>query len=225
MYGGRPAWSVDTPVTPNAVFADVDRLQITVDRQTGFPVHVLATLHGAFRSELTIGQLVVDQSLPADEFAVRFPVGAEILRTDAGFVHTDRAHAAKVVGYQPFLPSAIPAGFSLDRIAVARETESTGPGGSNPPSRDVVSAVYRRGLDAFVVTTRRRVEGTWRDPFATEGVDLAAEQVSLPAAADARLVLDSRTVPHVWASTDRLVLTVSGDLDRAQLLGVARSLR
>jgi hypothetical protein len=32
-------------------------------------------------------------------------------------------------------------------------------------------------------------------------------------------------VPHVWALTDRLVLTVSGDLDRAQLLGVARSLR
>src|SRR5919206_2868005 len=104
-YGGRPAWSLDAPVTPNTVFADVDRLQITVDRETGFPVHVLATLHGAFRSELTIGQLVVDQPLPADEFAVRFPVGAEVLRTDAGFVHADRAQAARTAGYQPLLPT------------------------------------------------------------------------------------------------------------------------
>jgi hypothetical protein len=224
-YQGRAAWKLDTPITPNAVFADVDRLQITVDRETGFPVHVLATLHGAFRSELTLDHLAVDEALPADEFAVQFPVGAEILRTNAGFVHADRAQAAKIVGYQPLLPSAVPDGFRLDTIAVARETESTGPGGSNPPSRNVVSAVYRRGLDTFIVTTRQRVAGAWRDPFAVEGIDLASEQVSLPGAGVASLVLDSRTVPHVWALTDQLVVTVSGDLDRAQLLSVARSLR
>jgi hypothetical protein len=224
-YGGRAAWKLDTPVTPNTVFADVDQVQITVDRETGFPVHVLTTLHGAFRSELTVDHLVVDPALPADEFAVQFPAGAEVLRTDAGFVHADRARAAGIVGYQPLLPSAVPDGFRLDTIAVARETASTGPGGSNPPSRNVVSAIYRRGLDAFVVTTRQRVAGTWSDPFAVEGIDFASEQVSLPGAAAASLVLDSRTVPHVWALTDRLVVTVSGDLDRAQLLGVARSLR
>ena len=188
-------------------------------------MHVLTTLGGAFRSELTLRHLDVDQPLPADEFAVQFPAGAEVLHTNAGFVNVDRAGAAKVVGYRPLLPSAVPAGFRLAAIAVARETEPTGPGGSNPPSRDVVSAVYRRGLDEFLVTTRQRVAGTWRDPFAVEGVDLSSEQVPLAGASRAELVLDSRTVPHLWALTDRLVVTVSGDLDRAQLLAVARSLR
>ena len=223
-YAGRAAWKLDAQVKPNIVFADADRLQITVDRETGFPVHVLTTLGGAFRSELTLRHLVVDRPLAADEFAVQFPAGAEVLHTNAGFVHVDRAGAAKVVGYQPLLPSAVPAGFRLETIAVARETAPTGPGGSNPPSRDVVSAAYRRGLDEFVVTTRRRVAGAWRDPFAMEGVDLWFERVPLPGASSAELVLDSRTVPHLWALTDGLVVTVSGDLDRAQLLAVARSL-
>jgi len=148
-----------------------------------------------------------------------------VLRTDAGFANVDPAAAAKVVGYRPLLPTAVPDGFRLAGIAVASETAPTGPGGSNPPSRDVVSAIYRRGLDELVVTTRRRVAGTWRDPFAIEGVDLSSERVPVAGAPEANLVLDPRTVPHLWAVTDRLVITVSGDLDREQLLVVARSLR
>src|SRR5919206_3587316 len=58
-YAGRPAWKLDAQVKPNIVFADADRLQITVDRETGFPVQVLTTLGGAFRSELTLQHLVV----------------------------------------------------------------------------------------------------------------------------------------------------------------------
>src|ERR671935_1812975 len=145
-YAGRAAWKLDAQVKPNTVFADADRLQITVDRETGFPVHVLTTLGGAFRSELPLRHLDVDQPLPADEFAVQFPAGAEVLHTNAGFVNVDGAGAAKVVGYQPLLPSAVPAGFRLAAIAVARETEPTGAGGSNPPSRDDASAA-RRGAD------------------------------------------------------------------------------
>ena len=53
-YAGRPAWKLDAQVKPNTLFADADRLQITVDSETGFPVHVLTTLGGAFRSELTL---------------------------------------------------------------------------------------------------------------------------------------------------------------------------
>jgi hypothetical protein len=37
-------------------------------------------------------------------------------------------------------------------------------------------------------------------------------------------VLTPRAVPHVWALTDRLVVTVGGDLSGAELLRVAGSL-
>jgi hypothetical protein len=41
---------------------------------------------------------------------------------------------------------------------------------------------------------------------------------------DAELVIVPRGIPHLWALTDELVVTVSGDLSRAELLRVAESL-
>jgi hypothetical protein len=40
----------------------------------------------------------------------------------------------------------------------------------------------------------------------------------------AHLTIDPRAVPHLWATTDRFVVTVSGDLTRDQLIHVAESL-
>ena len=41
----------------------------------------------------------------------------------------------------------------------------------------------------------------------------------------AELLVDPLVVPHLWVKTRRLVVTVSGDLTRAELLAVAGSLR
>jgi acetyl esterase/lipase len=41
----------------------------------------------------------------------------------------------------------------------------------------------------------------------------------------AELEVDPRTTPHLWALTPELVVTVSGDLTRDELLAVAQSLR
>ena len=228
-YHGHPAWRLDVRVEPNSLEPDIDRITVTVDKRSGFPVHVVSSLRGRFRSELTLTELVVDKPLGVGEFTVRFPANPEILRTDAGFTHDGLQHAAAVVGYRPLVPRTIPAGFRLAIVAVARKTSTTGPGGSNPPSRNVVSLAYRRGLDQFTVTTRLRTEGLWRDPFAVEGLALPGEHVRLAGGAfggaRAAVVLDPRTIPHIWAVTDRLVLTISGDLTRAQLLAVADGVR
>jgi hypothetical protein len=227
-YDGRSAWQLDAPLEPNRIYADADRLQVTVDEATGFPVHVVTTLHGELRSELRVDRLVVDEPLPADEFQVAFPAGAEVLRTDGGFRHVALADVASAAGYRPFVPAQLPQGFRIETVAVAADADPTGAGGSNPPSRDVVSLQYRRGLDEIVVTTRRRTEGVWTDPFGVEGVSLSPEHV-VPGGAlgtvPAEIALGARTVPHLWTITGDLVVTVSGDLDRAQLLSVARSLR
>jgi hypothetical protein len=36
---------------------------------------------------------------------------------------------------------------------------------------------------------------------------------------------DDDAIPHLWAQTDELVVTVGGDLSRAELVRVAESLR
>jgi outer membrane lipoprotein-sorting protein len=228
-YDGRPAWQLDFALTSNTIYADVDHLSVTVDRVTGFPLRVLATLGGRFRSEMHLGQLKVDQPLSATVFNVDFPRGAEVLRTDAGFSNVDLRQAASIAGYRPLVPAHVPDGFRLAAVAAARSAERTGPGQSNPPSRRVVSLAYRRGLEQFVVTTRLRGEERWHDPFALEGVPLHREQVRLDggalATAPVELAVDPRSLPHLWAFTDQLVVTIAGDLSREQLINVAETLR
>jgi hypothetical protein len=228
-FRGRPAWRLDVAVTPNTIEPDVDHLSVTVDRESGFPLHVLAALDGQLRSELRLDRLKLNAPLGADAFSIPFPPGAEILRTNAGFRHVDLEQAASVVGYQPLAPATVPDGFRLRTVAAAARAAATGPGQSNPKSRGIVSLCYRRGLEQFVVTTRLRDEGRWRDPFAVEGVPLRRDRVRLSGGAlegaTAEVVVDPRATPHLWVVGKRLVVTIAGDLSRADLVAVAESLR
>ena len=201
----------------------------TLDRATGFPLHVLATLGGRFRSELRLERLVLDTPLAPGTFSVSFPRHAEVLRTDSGFGNVDLDDAVKVGGYKPLVPARVPDGFRLALVAAARRADRTGPGQANPPSRGVVSLSYRRGLQQIIISTRLRGHGRWRDPFAVQGLLRKAERVRLNggalAGSTAEVVVDPRAVPHLWAVTNRLVVTVSGDLSRAELIAVAEALR
>jgi hypothetical protein len=152
------------------------------------------------------------------------------MRSDDGFQRVPLARAAGVAGYRPLVPDRVPAGYELAEVAVARESAPTGKEGGNPRSQGVVSLSYRRGLDQFLVTTRLRGNGTWSDPLASgEGFVDHPDRVDLPAGAlagaDAELVLSPRALPHLWALTDDLVVTVGGDLSRSELTRVAGSLR
>jgi hypothetical protein len=228
-YQGRRAWQLDVDLTPNTIYPDVDHLSVTVDRATGFPLHALATLARRFRSELRLDRLELNRPLKPASFSFRFPPGREVLRTDAGFDQVTPNRAGAIAGYRPLVPARVPRGFALAIVAAARNAAATGPGEANPASRRVVSLSYRRGLEQFVVTTRLRGNGRWRDPFAPAGVSLRSGQVRLSrgalAGTPAAVVVDVRATPHLWAVTDRLVVTVSGDLTRRQLIAVAEALR
>lgn len=231
-YQGRPAWHVDVDTVPNAIVPAFsgDRLEITVDRETGIPVRVVETKAGTVLHELRIERLVVDAPLPADTFRPAFPAGAEVMRSEGGFRRVPLDAVAGLVGYAPILPSAAPDGFGLSEVAVAPEAGRTGTEADNPPSRKVVSLAYRRVLDRFVVTTRLAGSAAWSDPLASgKGYVDHPEQVTIATGmlrgADAQVVLSPHGVPHLWAVTNGLVVTIAGDLSRAELVSVAGSLR
>src|SRR5205823_11517975 len=126
-------------------------------------------------------------------------------------------------------------GYRLAEVAAAREAQPTGSEGSNPVSRKVVSLLYRRGLDQFLVTTRLRTPdaaapaSTWDDPLAAgEGIREREQPVDLSAGAlaggRAWVIIGARSIPHLWGLTDSLVVTVGGDLSRAEILAVSGSL-
>lgn len=112
-------------------------------------------------------------------------------------------------------------------MAVAHGTLSTALG-ANPPSRGVVSLVYRHGFEQLTVTTRVRTRGGWRDPFASPWFDFRPRRLALRdgalAGARAELVVDARTTPHLWALGKHLVVTVAGDARPAELVRMASSL-
>ena len=231
-YDGRAAWRLDIDTVPNAVVPDLsgDHFQITVDRATGLPVRVVETRHDRFLREVRLERLIVDGDLASDAFRLGFPAGPDVVRSDDGFRRIGAGAAAGVVGYQPLMPRWLPTGYSLSAVAVAREAAPTGTEDGNPPSRMVVSLSYRRGLDQFLVTTRLRGEGAWSDPLATgEGFIDRPERIAFAegalAGAAAELLIVPRGIPHLWALNDRLVVTVGGDLTRAELVRIGETLR
>jgi hypothetical protein len=135
----------------------------------------------------------------------------------------------------------VPPGYRLAEVAVAERAARTGgiePNPPyrallNPPSREVVSISYRRGFQQLIVTTRLREVGgqRWRDPFppAETARPLGSEWITLAegplADAEVELVTGALTVPHLWGLAAGLVVTVSGDLGREELVDVAESLR
>ena len=94
----------------------------------------------------------------------------------------------------------------------------------------VVSLSYRRGFDQFLVTTRLAEGAPWSDPLASgEGVVDHPEQITIAEGAlqgaEADIVIAPRATPHLWTLADGVVVTVGGDLSRAELLRVTESLR
>jgi hypothetical protein len=233
-YDGRPAWQIEVPVPTNAIYADADRLDIVIDQATGVPVRVVATLDGDFRSELRVKDLAINDALDPDDFTLSFPPDVHVERTDKGFERVGLDEVSGIVGYPPLIPASVPDGYRLTEIAVAKRAQPTGVEGGNPASRDVVSLSYRRGLDQFIVTTRlRHVPGydvEWSDPLGTgEGFRDEPEKITLQggelSGSTADLLIVPRNIPHLWTLTEHLVVTVSGDLSRAELISVAESLR
>jgi hypothetical protein len=232
-YDGRPAWRLTVDAVRNAIVPEYtgDGFEITVDRETGLPVRVLETQNGAFLREIRIVDLAVNVEIPPDAFEPSFPADAEVMRMDEGFRHVSLEEVRGVVEYAPLVPAWLPEGYELAEVAVARKGGPTGTEGGNPFSRLVVSLSYRRGLDQFLVTTRAaRPEEIWDDPLATgEGYVDEKEPIVVRDGAlsgeTAELVLVPRGIPHLWVRTDDLVVTVGGDLSRAELIRVTESLQ
>jgi hypothetical protein len=226
---------VTVPVQPNKLAGpgrSGDRLDTVVDQASGFPLKVTETLAGRFLYELRLSNLIVDSPVDPSTFVLNMPTGPNVAHIDYGFRATLLDQVAAVVGYQPVLPTDIPAGYRIAQITVARQSQATGSEGLDPPSRNVVSVAFRRGFDLIVVSTRSTGvnRSAWYDPMGTgEGVADQPQRFTVAqgalADAAAELVVTPGGTPHVWAINDHLVVTVSGDASRDELTRMIASFR
>jgi hypothetical protein len=226
-YRGRGAWLLRTH-TQNAG----EQREITVDRETGVPVRDVVRRGGRIANEWRIDDLRVDPPVPAGAFRLRRASGQQLIRWDHGFRRAPLEEASETVGYQPLVPGWLPDGFERAETALARSSRPTGnEQRQNPESRDVVSTVYRRGIDGVVVTTRRvgSSPAAWADPVAMGDLSRTPSVVTPTSGALAgsrvEVVVDPNATPHTWGIADGLVVTVSGALTRDELVRVTESLR
>jgi hypothetical protein len=227
-YRGRTAWEVRTP-TGNP---GEERL-ITVDRETGIPVRNRLFHEGRPGAEWRIEALSVEDEHGQESFTLRPSAGQQRTRYDMGFRRIRLEAVRGRVGYSPLVPTWLPSGFEPAEAAVAESSRPTGDEQrQNPPSRNVVSLRYRRGLDELIVTTRLSGpdRASWGDPvIGSSPMAQGPEKITFDAGAlrgnSGQLVIDPNSVPHVWAIAGPLVVTVAGNLDRAEAIRVAESLR
>lgn len=233
VYDGRPAWLLDTDIRVNLIVPELspNHLRVTVDQETGFPVRVVATHDEEVVWQTRIEDLRLNEPLPEDAFRLEFPPGSEVFREDMGFRRVALEEVEGIVGYEPLVPTWVPEGFDPAEVTASKKGSFTGAEGANPPVPDVVSLSYRRGLDQFIVTTRPvgPDPSLWGDPLASgEGLRDEPERVRFTGGAlagmEGELLIDPLAIPHVWVKTDRLIVTVSGDLSREELIRVAESL-
>ena len=84
----RPAWRLVAPVTPNKLAGpggSGDRLEVVVDRETGFPLRVTESLAGRFLHEVRLSKLEVNVPVDPSIFEPALPAGVQPFRQDAGF--------------------------------------------------------------------------------------------------------------------------------------------
>jgi hypothetical protein len=226
-YRGRSAWEVRTP-TGNPGEERV----ITVDRESGIPVRSALFRNGRAGAEWRIEELRVDEDGAGAGFVQEPKAGQQRSRYDMGFRRVRLADVRERAGHAPLVPSWVPSGFERVEVGVAKRSRPTGDEQRrNPPSRGVVSIRYRRGLDELVVTSRLTGAdpSAWGDPVI--GWSPMAHRPEVVTFADGalrgrrgELVIDANSVPHAWAVAGPLVVTVAGNLDRAELIRVAESL-
>lgn len=230
-FDERPAWRLVADVTPNLIGPSADGIEVVVDRATAIPVEITEKRAGAVVRRVRVLGLAVDRPVPPGTFELAFPPEAAVSHADGGFRRTTLEGAAAVVGYRPAVPSALPDGFQVSEVAVATSAPPTGAEGLNPPSRQVVSISYRRGLEGVIVTTRTTGPDpfAWSDPFRGEGQVSRSEAVTIRGGAfDGALgevIVDALGLPHLWALGPDQVLTLSGDLGRDALVAAAGSMR
>ncbi len=237
-YLDRPAMELVTAIAG----VPFDSQRIVVDKVTGYPLLVTQKKAGALYREMTV-EAFEETALQEHEFAVSSTNMATLNRApddkSLRFAPTELSDVAAEVGYEPRVATRAPDGYRLVAVRVAgrpdrkRSTDDY----LNPDSRDVVSLLYRKGFDSFTVTTRRSggsagsYSRIWVDPISdgtfTRNVETETAYVDSGALSGVQVNVGVSPLgwPHVWAQTDDLVVTVAGDLTRAELLDVTNSLQ
>jgi len=230
---GRPAWHYDGPTVADRLGGDgaPDHAIADVDRDSGVLLSLTRSVATQIVTRFTASDVTTSDQVDRARYVIEVPQGAKRTPVAVGFVNTTLDKAAATVPYNLLVPKQVPAGFTLESVQLDSDVPSaTGAEAGNPPTKQILTLTWRNGPSAFTVTLRPKGADQWDDPFGREGmVSDDAKPVRLELAGrpplEGTVVVDAPLYPHLWGITGDIVVTVSGDLPRADLERVAGSLQ
>ena len=222
---GRPAFRTSAPLRANKCGGlEAGRVTIWLDRATLLPLRLVQERAGQPAQVWSYRYSELNAKLRQSLFSPPV-VGEDPYRGDSGFVRTAPGHAAGPLSYTPSLPAVLPPGFELAVSGWAPRSGITGPEGSNPRSRELFAAVYRRGWETIEVTQRLAAPQPWfSDPFGAECAFEYVEKAKV-GSATATYGLAPEIVPHLYWRRGRFLFTISGPFPKSDLVAIAASLR
>jgi len=261
-YGGRPAWKMsfshtedypDTVTHLNAFLTSgpatphTTSEEFIVDCQTGVLVHETYTLtdNGVTTAvgEMKLSDLRIDAPIANGAFAIKPPAGMPRVHYRWQGGRCTLAEAARGLGSRLPLPTAIPGGFRLATVSRVpfQPTDSRDWGLDHKP--DVVTLLYRRGIDSFRVIVASAAWLKEAGPYG-EIPDRSYDEIR-PLTTQVTKGTFANTTVKTWLDpTDGVVLTaygkqiggnifsnsqigviISGSLTRAEALMIANWLK
>ena len=229
LFRGRPAW-VLTATGLLAIRDKSERTAVTIDKQPP-AVRVQAWKDGVLQVEYTWRYVSRDAPVPEATFTKIPTEHMKITYSDAGFRRWSLARIAATPGYVVLLPTRLPAGYRLQRVAAAERSTTAN---EITEGRDVTALQYVRGFDGLTVTTRTvsdPEQAARFDPveWETSYAELVTRDVTLTggafSGATARVVVaPGIMVPHLYAVKGKVMLTVVGAATAQELVSIADSL-
>jgi hypothetical protein len=229
---GRPAWHYDGPTVQDRLGGDgaPNHAVVDVDQASGVLLELTRRVGDLVVTRFTASDVTIGDQIDRSRYQLNPPPGSKTTPVAIGFVPKTLDEAAAALPYDLLVPGPVPAGFTLESVALDRDVPSpTGPEGMNPQALQIVAMTWHNGAYRFTVTLRPKGRDQWDDPFGAEGMVPDAKPVGLPlpgrAPLDGKVIVDAPLVPHLWGITGDIVVTVSGDLSEADLERVAGSLQ
>ena len=229
---GRAAWHYDGPTVQDRLGGDgaPNHAVADVDQASGVLLQLTRRVDDLVVTRFTASEVVTRDQVDRMKYWIEVPPGAKKTEVNLGFERRTLDEAATGLPYDLLVPGQVPDGFALESVQVDRDVPSpTGPEGMNPPVKQIVAMAWHNGANRFTVTLRPKGPDQWDDPFGAEGMVPDAQPVRLPlpgrAPLDGKVIVDAPLVPHLWGITGDIVVTVSGDLPKAELERVAGSLQ
>ncbi|HET9772111.1 MAG TPA: hypothetical protein VFS16_14555, partial [Acidimicrobiia bacterium] len=229
---GRAAWHYDGPTAVDRLGGDgaPNHAVADVDQATGVLLQLTTRVDELVVNRFTAADVTTRDTVDRSRYRIEVPAGAQSTEVDLGFESRTLDEAAASLPYPLLVPGQVPAGFTLESVQVDRDVASpTGPEGMNPPAKQIAAVTWRSGASRFTVTLRPSGGEQWDNPFGGEGVVLDSSPVrfELPGRPplEGTVAVDAPALPHLWGITGDVVVTISGDLSRAELERVAASLR